>query len=157
MPELNEIIHQTVRLRIMAVLVTIPPGEEVDFTYLRDLLEVTDGNLGAHLRKLEESGYITVNKAFVDWLGKREGEVLGREVIEVLGRDVFQLYRAYIDAALSGERFDPGGEYAFDLEGIIAAELWIGPRRPVPALALDLVRDAPAAYAMLRRAFGGTR
>jgi diguanylate cyclase (GGDEF)-like protein/PAS domain S-box-containing protein len=48
--------------------------------------------------------YRFVNKAFVDWLGKGDGEVLGREVIEVLGRDVYQLYRAYIDAALSGER-----------------------------------------------------
>ena len=38
----------------------------MDFTYLRDLLEVTDGNLGAHLRKLEEAGYIAVNKAFVE-------------------------------------------------------------------------------------------
>ena len=54
MAELNETIHQTVRLRIMAALVTLEPADEVDFTYLRDLLEVTDGNLGAHLRKLEE-------------------------------------------------------------------------------------------------------
>jgi DNA-binding MarR family transcriptional regulator len=46
--------------------VTLAPNEEVDFTYLRDLLEVTDGNLGAHLRKLEEAGYITINKAFVE-------------------------------------------------------------------------------------------
>jgi DNA-binding MarR family transcriptional regulator len=66
MAELNEIIHQPVRLRIMAVLVTLGPEEEVDFTYLRDLLDVTDGNLGAHLRKLEESGYITINKLFID-------------------------------------------------------------------------------------------
>src|SRR4030065_294021 len=66
MPELNETIHQPVRLRIMASLVTLKPDEEVDFTYLRDLLEVTDGNLGAHLRKLEEAGYIAVNKAFVE-------------------------------------------------------------------------------------------
>ncbi len=48
--------------------------------------------------------YRFVNKAFVDWIGKRDAEVLGREAIEVLGRDVYQLYRAYIDAALSGER-----------------------------------------------------
>jgi DNA-binding MarR family transcriptional regulator len=41
-------------------------GEEVDFSYLRGLLEVTDGNLGAHLRKLEEAGYIAVNKIFVE-------------------------------------------------------------------------------------------
>ena len=66
MAELNEIIHQPVRLRIMAALVTLQPNDEVDFTYLRDLLEVTDGNLGAHLRKLEEAGYIAVNKIFVE-------------------------------------------------------------------------------------------
>jgi hypothetical protein len=55
MVELNETIHQPVRLRIMAALVTLNAGEEVDFSYLRDLLQVTDGNLGAHLRKLEEA------------------------------------------------------------------------------------------------------
>jgi DNA-binding MarR family transcriptional regulator len=66
MAELNETIHQPVRLRIMAALGTLEPGNEVDFTYLRELLEVTDGNLGAHLRKLEEAGYINVNKTFVE-------------------------------------------------------------------------------------------
>ena len=38
MAELNETIHQPVRLRIMAALVTLEAGNEVDFTYLRDLL-----------------------------------------------------------------------------------------------------------------------
>ena len=66
MAELNETIHQPVRLRVMAALVTLEAGNEVDFTTLRQLLEVTDGNLGAHLRKLEEAGYITVTKTFVD-------------------------------------------------------------------------------------------
>jgi DNA-binding MarR family transcriptional regulator len=66
MPELNDLIHQPVRLRIMAALVTLEAGNEVDFAYLRDLLGVTDGNLGAHLRKLEEPGYIAVAKTFVE-------------------------------------------------------------------------------------------
>ncbi len=66
MAELNEIIHQPIRLRIMAALVALEPSNEVDFIYLRDLLEVTDGNLGAHLRKLEEAGYIAVNKTFIE-------------------------------------------------------------------------------------------
>jgi len=66
MAELNETIHQPVRLRIMASLITLEPGNEVDFTYLRELLDVTDGNLGAHLRKLEEAGYIAINKTFVE-------------------------------------------------------------------------------------------
>lgn len=66
MAELNEIIHQPVRLRIMAALMALNPSDEVDFNYLRDLLEVTDGNLGAHLRRLEEAGYINVNKVFIE-------------------------------------------------------------------------------------------
>jgi DNA-binding MarR family transcriptional regulator len=66
MAELNEIIHQSVRLRIMAALISLEPGAEVDFSYLRDLLEVTDGNLGAHLHKLEDAGYIALNKTFVE-------------------------------------------------------------------------------------------
>ena len=66
MAELNEIIHQPVRLRIMAALVTLERDNEADFTYLRDLLKVTDGNLGAHLRKLEDAGYIAIDKTFVE-------------------------------------------------------------------------------------------
>ena len=66
MAELNETIHQTVRLRIMAALVALEAGVEVDFSYMRGLLDVTDGNLGAHLRKLEEAGYIAVNKTFIE-------------------------------------------------------------------------------------------
>ena len=66
MAQLNETIHQSVRLRIMASLISLEPGDEVDFTYLRDLLEVTDGNLGAHLRKLADAGYIVINKTFVE-------------------------------------------------------------------------------------------
>lgn len=66
MSELNDTIHQPVRLRIMAALVTLSQGEELDFSTLRDLLDVTDGNLGAHLRKLEEAEYVKLNKCFID-------------------------------------------------------------------------------------------
>ena len=62
----NELIHQPVRLRIMAALNALPPDSEVDFSTLRDVLKTTDGNLGAHLRKLEDAGYITVRKTFVN-------------------------------------------------------------------------------------------
>lgn len=48
--------------------------------------------------------YRFANKAFLDWIGKRAEDVLGREIIEVLGREVFQLYHAYVDAAIAGER-----------------------------------------------------
>lgn len=97
MAELNEIIHQPVRLRIMAALMALEAGNEVDFTYLRDLLEVTDGNLGAHLRKLEEAGYIAVNKAFVE----RKPRTF--VAISPEGRRVFQEHVAALESILKGK------------------------------------------------------
>jgi DNA-binding MarR family transcriptional regulator len=65
MSELDNIIHQPIRLRIMSALVALAPGEQMDFIFLRNLLKVTDGNLGAHLTKLEEASYIRIEKTFV--------------------------------------------------------------------------------------------
>jgi len=97
MADLNEIIHQPVRLRIMAALVTLKAGDEVDFTYLRDLLDVTDGNLGAHLRKLEEAGYIAVNKVFVE----RKPRTYVSATTE--GRQVFREHVAALEAILKSK------------------------------------------------------
>ena len=97
MAELNETIHQPVRLRIMAALVTLSDSDEVDFTYLRDLLEVTDGNLGAHLRKLEEAGYIAVNKTFVD--RKPRTYV----AVTAAGRKVFKEHVAALESILKSK------------------------------------------------------
>jgi DNA-binding MarR family transcriptional regulator len=94
MAELNETIHQPVRLQIMAALVTLNPGDEVDFTTLRDLLQVTDGNLGAHLRKLEEAGYIAINKIFIE----RKPHTYVSSTGE--GRKVFQEHVAALEAIL---------------------------------------------------------
>lgn len=66
MPQLDDIIHQPVRLRIMAALSALGAREQVDFSYLKEKLDLTDGNLGAHLRALEDAGYISVEKTFVE-------------------------------------------------------------------------------------------
>ncbi len=66
MADFDAVIHQPVRLRIMASLASLGDNEAIEFTYLRDTLELTDGNLGAHLRKLEEAGYVTAEKTFID-------------------------------------------------------------------------------------------
>ncbi len=97
MAEFNEIIHQNIRLRIMAALSTLEATNEVDFSYLRDLLEVTDGNLGAHLRKLEEAGYISVNKTFVD----RKPRTFISASDE--GRDVFKKHVAALESILNNK------------------------------------------------------
>ena len=62
MAQFDTIIHQPVRLRIMASVVTLELDEQVDFSALKRLLDVTDGNLGAHISKLEQDGYIAVEK-----------------------------------------------------------------------------------------------
>jgi DNA-binding MarR family transcriptional regulator len=97
MAELNETIHQPVRLRIMASLVTLESGNEVDFTYLRELLDVTDGNLGAHLRKLEEAGYIAVNKTFVERKPRTFVSATPK------GRRVFQEHVAALESILKSK------------------------------------------------------
>ncbi len=66
MIKIDEIIHQPIRLQLMAALVAMRPGEQMEFAWLRDLLDVTDGNLGAHLAKLESVGYIIAHKTFVN-------------------------------------------------------------------------------------------
>ncbi|HTX78246.1 MAG TPA: transcriptional regulator [Longilinea sp.] len=97
MAQLNELIHQPVRLRIMAALVALEPGNEVDFSYLGGLLEVTDGNLGAHLRKLEEAGYIAVNKTFVERKPRTYVAVTSE------GRRVFQEHVAALESILKSK------------------------------------------------------
>ena len=83
MAQVDTIIHQPVRLRIMASLVTLELDEQVDFSTLKKLLDVTDGNLGAHISKLEQAGYIALEKTFVDKKPRTFVKATGR------GRDAF--------------------------------------------------------------------
>lgn len=62
LPELNPVIHQATRLRIMALLYR---NRYVAFTWARDVLGLTDGNLDTHATKLEEAGYIKRGKALL--------------------------------------------------------------------------------------------
>ncbi len=59
---LDPVIHVPARLRIVATLATLPPGDALTFTRLQEMLDLTPGNLITHLRKLEEAGYISVEK-----------------------------------------------------------------------------------------------
>ena len=65
MAELDDIIHQPLRLRIMAALNALPTAAGLEFARLKKLTEATDGNLGAHIETLAKAGYVTVEKAFV--------------------------------------------------------------------------------------------
>jgi DNA-binding transcriptional ArsR family regulator len=62
LPELDPVIHGKLRLAVLSLLVG---AEEADFTWLRDKTGSTDGNLGAQMLKLEEAGYVSMQKRFV--------------------------------------------------------------------------------------------
>ncbi len=58
----NKAFESRVRLGIMSVLMV---NESVDFNTLKELLNLSDGNLASHIKALEEVNYITVNKKFI--------------------------------------------------------------------------------------------
>jgi DNA-binding HxlR family transcriptional regulator len=59
---INKVFESRVRLGVMSVLIV---NENTDFNSLKEMLEVTDGNLASHLGVLENNKYIKVNKKFV--------------------------------------------------------------------------------------------
>jgi DNA-binding MarR family transcriptional regulator len=60
--ELDPLLHERGRLAIVSVLAA---ADSLTFTELRDALEMTDGNLSVHLQKLEDKGYVAIDKQFV--------------------------------------------------------------------------------------------
>ena len=61
LPELNPVVHGKLRLALLSLLAGV---EQAEFTWLRARTGSTDGNLGAQLMKLEEAGYVAVEKKF---------------------------------------------------------------------------------------------
>jgi len=80
---LDRLIHEPARLAIMAVLYAC---EEADFTYLMNATGLTRGNLSGHLARLEEAGYITIEKRFLG----RKPNTLCR--LTSAGREAFDTY-----------------------------------------------------------------
>jgi DNA-binding transcriptional ArsR family regulator len=97
---LDDRIHAKLRLAIMALLAGV---EAAEFTHLRDELGATDGNLGSHLRKLGDAGFIAVSKAFegrtpvtryrLTEEGRRAFEAYLGQLARVLGIDAEALKR----------------------------------------------------------------
>lgn len=84
--QIDEVIHGRLRLGVMAYL---SGAETADFGDLKQRLQATDGNLSVHLRKLEDAGYVSIDKSFS---GRKP---LTRISITPAGRTAFI---AYLDA-----------------------------------------------------------
>jgi len=63
--DLDEIIHQSTRLRIMTVLCLQPENDWIIFVRLKALTQLSDGNLGAHIDTLARAGYVEIEKEFI--------------------------------------------------------------------------------------------
>lgn len=91
---LDRVIHEPARLTIMTMLYTIP---EADFLYLQRESGLTQGNLSSHLSRLEEAGYVLIEKTFK---GKYPLTICS---LTSKGREAFQEYarkmRAVSEAA----------------------------------------------------------
>lgn len=84
---LNKIFDSRIRLGVMSILMV---NEEINFNDLKQMLEVTDGNLATHLVTLEQQNYLKVHKGFIGrktnttYAITKSGEKAFREHIEAL-------------------------------------------------------------------------
>ena len=93
----NDIIHQPMRLRIMAALNALAAKQAaIEFTRLKALVGATDGNLGAHLDTLEKAGLIVIEKRFAD----RKPQTRIR--MSPVGRRAFAEHVAYLREIIDG-------------------------------------------------------
>ena len=91
----DRLIYERVRLGIMSALAT---NDELTFNELKELFDVSDGNLGAHARKLEEAGYIACTKSFEARRPK------SRYRITHIGRKALLRYLEHIEAVIKATR-----------------------------------------------------
>lgn len=92
---IDEVIHQKVRLGVMSALIA---SGECDFRFLRDTLNVTDGNLSIHIAKLDEAGYIVTRKEFV---GKKPHTSY---TVTAKGSAAFQAYLAALEQIVESNK-----------------------------------------------------
>lgn len=90
--ELDPLLHSQLRLAVMSILLSV---EEAEFVYLKEKTQATAGNLSVQIDKLNEAGYIEVEKSFV---GKKPRTVCR---ITSAGRKAFEEYvqalKSYIE------------------------------------------------------------
>jgi DNA-binding MarR family transcriptional regulator len=93
--EFDRLIYGRVRLGIMSALAV---NEPLTFTDLKALFEVTDGNLSAHARKLEDAGYISCRKSFEGRRPRSEYRLTSA------GRRALNRYLEHIEAVIKATR-----------------------------------------------------
>lgn len=93
---LDPVIHAQARLKVVATLASLDPGDRISFPKLQKLLDMTAGNLSTHLRKLEEADYVAVDKTFE---GRSPATFIA---LTSRGRYAFETYTAALQSLLKG-------------------------------------------------------
>lgn len=88
---IDPVLMSQVRLGVISALLG---GDAMTFPELKDVLGVTQGNLGDHLQKLEEAQYVAVTKAYVDRKPRTTVQITKR------GRDAFVRHVRYLESFL---------------------------------------------------------
>lgn len=96
-PQLDRLIHERMRLAIVSALAV---NESLSFNDLKQLLDITDGNLSVHARKLEEAGYIECTKSFDGRIPKTEYRLTAE------GRSALERYLDHMETLIQAMR-DP--------------------------------------------------
>jgi DNA-binding MarR family transcriptional regulator len=91
----DRLIYERVRLGIMSALAM---NEQLSFNELKSLFDVSDGNLSAHARKLEEAGYVACTKSFEDRRPKSQYR------ITPVGKRALLRYLEHIEAVIKATR-----------------------------------------------------
>ena len=94
---LDRLIHERARLAIVSALAG---HEALSFTELKALLEVTDGNLSVHARKLEDAGYIVAEKSFRNRMPHTEYRLTQQ------GRAALDRYISHMEALIQAAKSD---------------------------------------------------
>ena len=89
--QLNKAFDNKIRLGIMSV---ISVNNRASFNELKELMDVTDGNLASHLKKLEELNYVTVHKSFFGRKPNTEYEITSQ------GKEAFEIHIKALEAIL---------------------------------------------------------
>jgi DNA-binding MarR family transcriptional regulator len=91
--DFDRLIHEPARLVLISNLYVV---EEADFVFLSRRTGLTAGNISSHMTRLEEAGYVAIDKSFV---GKRPRTVYN---LTDAGRQAFQRYRQHLGGLLAG-------------------------------------------------------
>ncbi len=102
--QLNKVIHEKGRLAIVSMLAASP---NLSFSEIRDVLQMTDGNLTAHIRTLKQAGYVAVTKS----ISKRRS--LTTYALTGDGQTAFDEYLRNLEAILGQTRTPAGGKEEF--------------------------------------------